>query len=93
MLHGLPYEVFAGKNGMINNVKTGTLTKNKRGHYVLEMEDGSKIDNVCDLVTDEQAAITRLASLSLRHGAEIQYLVDQLEKVPRRYDKFWKVPW
>ena len=33
-----------------------------------------------DLFNDIQGAITRLISTSLRHGAEIQFVVQQLEK-------------
>lgn len=80
MFEGLPYEVFAGKNGCITTLKKGTLTKNKRGHYQLKAEDGSIVENVCDLLTDEQAVITRMISLALRHGSDITYIVDQLEK-------------
>src|SRR5690606_8753469 len=38
--------------------------------------------NVCitDKMTDEEAAITRLISTSLRHGANIKFIVDQLNK-------------
>jgi ribonucleoside-diphosphate reductase alpha chain len=82
LLNSMPYEIFAGKNGHISHVKRGDVIKHKRGHYEVKFEDGSVIENVCDLVTDEEAAITRLLSLSLRHGADIQYLVEQLEKVP-----------
>lgn len=82
MLNNFPYEVFAGKNGMIANVHKGHITKNSRGNYSVLFEDGSVIGNVCDLITDEQAAIARLVSLSLRHGTDIKYVVEQIEKVP-----------
>jgi ribonucleoside-diphosphate reductase alpha chain len=68
IFEGHPYEVFAGKNGCITTLKKGTLTKKKRGEYELKAEDGSVVQNVCDLLTDEQAVITRMISLSLRHG-------------------------
>lgn len=84
LYHGLPYEVFAGKdpNNQISHQKTGTLKKTRRGHYTLTVKNKECIENVCDLLTDEQAVITRLISLSLRHGAGIEYVVDQLEKSP-----------
>jgi ribonucleoside-diphosphate reductase alpha chain len=80
LFEGHPYEVFAGKNGCITQAKKGSLTKNKRGHYELKSEDGSIVENVCDLLTDEQAVITRMISLALRHGSDITFIVDQLEK-------------
>lgn len=90
LLDGLPYEVFAGKNGCITHAKTGTITKNKRGHYSLLAGDNSLIENVCDLLTDEQAVITRMISLSLRHGSDISFVVDQLEKSPGDMTNFGK---
>lgn len=90
MFEGHPYEVFAGKNGCITTLKKGTLTKKKRGEYELKAEDGSVVQNVCDLLTDEQAVITRMISLSLRHGSDIAYVVDQLEKSPGDMTNFGK---
>jgi hypothetical protein len=83
MFHGEVYEIFAGKNGMISKeVKKGEIKKIKRGHYQAILDNGEIIDNVCDFITDDQAAITRLASLSLRHGSDIKHCVTSLEKVP-----------
>jgi len=90
IFEGHPYEVFAGKNGCITTLKKGTLTKKKRGEYELKAEDGSVVQNVCDLLTDEQAVITRMISLSLRHGSDIAYVVDQLEKSPGDMTNFGK---
>jgi len=90
MFEGHPYEVFAGKNGCITSLKKGTLVKKKRGEYSLNAEDGSVVQNVCDLLTDEQAVITRMISLSLRHGSDITYVVDQLEKSPGDMTNFGK---
>lgn len=83
IFHGEVYEIFAGKNGMISKeVKKGEIKKVKRGHYQAVLDNGEIIDNVCDFITDDQAAITRLASLSLRHGSDIKHCVTSLEKVP-----------
>lgn len=90
MLGNHPYEIFAGRNGHISHVKKGEISKNKRGHYSVKFEDETYLENVCELVTDEQAAITRLLSLSLRHGADIKYMVEQLEKVPGDMTNFAK---
>lgn len=76
-----PYEVFAGKNGTIaKSVKTGTLTKKARGKYRAVFDDETEFESVADHITDEEEAVTRMVSTSLRHGADIMFVVDQLEK-------------
>lgn len=83
LLEEEPYEVFAGANGFIDHkVKKAKVTKIKRGYYKAELDNGQIIDNIATHITDEQAAITRLISLSLRHGADIKHCVSVLEKVP-----------
>ncbi len=90
LIDGNPYEIFAGKNGCITSAKKGVLTKKKRGEYTLDADDGSSVQNVCDLLTDEQAVITRMISLSLRHGSDVSFIVDQLEKSPGDMTNFGK---
>jgi len=81
MLNDYPYECFGGKNGLINKkFKTAKIEKQKRGHYSAIFEDGSKIDNIADLIEEDEEAICRLTSLALRHGNDISFLVHQLEK-------------
>lgn len=77
-----PYEIFAGKNGTIDkSVKSGTITKLKRGHYKVEFDNKTEMNSLNDHCSDEQEALTRMSSTALRHGADIQFLVHQLEKV------------
>ena len=90
LLDGHPYEVFAGRNGCITHAKKGKISKHQRGHYVLDAEDGTTVKDICDLLTDEQAVITRMISLSLRHGSDITFVVDQLEKSPGDMTNFGK---
>jgi ribonucleoside-diphosphate reductase alpha chain len=88
---GTPYEIFAGKNGHLpKEVKHGEVIKKKRGEYTFTFEGISKFENVSKHVTDDQEAITRLLSSNLRHGADISFLVQQLEKVNGRMDGFAK---
>lgn len=84
------YEVFAGRNGHISHCKKGKLIKLKRGHYKLISDDGTEVDNICDLLTDEQAVITRMLSLALRHGSQIHFIVEQIEKSPGEMTNFGK---
>jgi ribonucleoside-diphosphate reductase alpha chain len=77
-----PYEVFAGRNGMIHpDVKTGVIHKVKRPKcYRVQFEDDSRLQPITAACTDNEEALTRMISMSLRNGAEIQYVVDQLQK-------------
>ena len=81
LLSNEPYEIFALKNGQIpKSHKHGTLKKIKRGHYKLVTSNGAEIENVMDESGEMEEAITRLVSASLRHGADISFIVEQLEK-------------
>jgi ribonucleoside-diphosphate reductase alpha chain len=74
-LNDKPYEVFVhdyttedGKS------RKGKLTKKKQGAYFFDDVE------LATEMTDEQSAITRLVSTSLRHGADIKFIVEQLNK-------------
>jgi len=84
LMDGKPYEIFCTKNifYLPQGIIAGTLTKVKRGKYDLDMPDVLDIEDITGQMSDEQEAITRLASTSLRHGAEIQFVVEQLQKTP-----------
>jgi ribonucleoside-diphosphate reductase alpha chain len=75
ILDGKPYEVF-GYDYVPEDGKSrlGKLSKKNRGDYYF---DEHKISME---MSDEQAAITRLTSISLRHGADIKFVVEQLLK-------------
>lgn len=81
LLDNEPYEVFAGRNGidLPKNIKSGNLVKVKRGKYKLVIDD-REIDYIIDFETEEQEALTRMVSASLRHGTDINFIVQQLEK-------------
>jgi ribonucleoside-diphosphate reductase alpha chain len=78
-----PYEVFAFKPNDMQlpaKIKAGTLTKIKKGRYDLKC-DGITIENIREhFETDEQEALTRIISTALRHGTDIEFIVDQLAK-------------
>ena len=92
LLHEQPYEVFAGVNKKLDkSVKEGTITKVKRGHYKVTTSNGEDfIGDTNDLLSDDEEAITRLLSASLRHGADVSFIVDQLEKVNGHFQSFSK---
>jgi len=81
MMNKDPYEVFAGANGLISRTdKKGQIVKVKRGCYRLETESNKNIESIIDYETDEEEAMTRMISCGLRHGADIAFIVHQLEK-------------
>lgn len=84
LLENDPYEVFAFKPKYIHlpsSITDGNLIRVKSGHYTLECSNGLVIENIAaNFETDEQEALTRMISTSLRHGADIQFVFDQLNK-------------
>lgn len=87
---GEPYEVFAlvGKTDIQSDCDTGVLLKEKRGHYRFLCPESSV--DLTECLTDDQAAVTRLTSTSLRHGADTAFVVHQLEKVKGPINGFAK---
>jgi len=76
-----PYEIFVMENGSLDKKYTGgIITKVKRGVYKLEIDNGPTIEDVTVDTTESEDIFTRMASAALRHGTDISYLVDQLEK-------------
>lgn len=91
-LDGEPYEIFAGKNGFMDKkVKKAEIIKVKRGYYNAVLDNGEIVEDIAQHITDEEAAITRLMSLSLRHGADIKYAVNTLQRVPGDMNNFARV--
>jgi ribonucleoside-diphosphate reductase alpha chain len=83
LIDGNPYEIFAFRNGYLDKkVKTGKIVKKGRPKcYKAELEDGMEICPLGQGNDEMEAAVTRLVSMALRHGAGPQYVVQQLEKV------------
>ena len=86
LLNNKPYEIFI-ENRELPQGK-GRMIKQSRGNYKFVQEGYEKI--ITAEMTDEQAAITRLASTSLRHGVDIKFLVEQLQKTPGDLFSFTK---
>lgn len=97
---GSLYEIFVGENHededvtndikyrVPKKVKNGIVEKVKRGCYNLITEDDiyrltGNIDN------DDIDALTRMISTSLRHGIDVSFIVQQLEKI-KGFDNFPK---
>lgn len=90
LMDGKPYEVFGGLSKFVEIPKKydeGVITKNSRkstaSTYDLKIGNGSGfvMKNVVDQFDNPNySAMTRIISLALRHGADIQYVVEQLQK-------------
>lgn len=78
MMEGKPYEVFITKH--FTNESNLTLRKMSRGRYDLYKATKLLYEDISAEMTDEQEAITRLVSTALRHGADIKFIVEQLQK-------------
>lgn len=87
MLNDQPYELFAGEAEDLylpKSCESGTIKKAKKGTYNLHVKvrntevEFKKIAHV--LMNPEQRALTRLMSLSLRHGVPHEFIVKQLTK-------------
>jgi ribonucleoside-diphosphate reductase alpha chain len=81
LYNGDPYEVFAGINGHIDRKnKKGKIVKVRRNKYKCELEDGDDFCPINFSCDEHEDAVTRLTSTSLRHGADVSFVVGQLEK-------------
>lgn len=88
MLNGSPYEIFAGKKNedfnISKNIQSGEIIKANKGIYTLRIHTATSwIDyhNIADLFMNvEYKALTRLISLSLRHGVYSEHILEQLKK-------------
>lgn len=92
LLQGKPYEVFISNDNIIKESCSGYITKKGKGNFIFTDSENKIIPiNISDNMTDEQAAITRLISTGLRHGANIKFIVEQLNKCEGEIYSFTKV--
>lgn len=92
LLNGRPYEIFAGLSEQVEvprKIKKAFLLKNGKkdgvATYNLRIpvgdDDAITIKDVVSMFDNpEHGALTRVISMSLRHGVPIQYVVEQLKK-------------
>lgn len=97
LIDGEPYEVFTGTNEddkkdafIPKNISEGKIIKNSRSNYSLVC--GENTYNLTNGHSDANAdALTRMISTALRHGADISFVVHQLEKTKGEMTCFAKV--
>lgn len=91
LLGDRPYEIFGGLTGDMEDIPkketSGRIVKRSYksgGKYDLYIGEGESEKKIQDIVgtfgNPNRGAFTRLVSLSLRHGAPLEYIVDQLLK-------------
>jgi ribonucleoside-diphosphate reductase alpha chain len=91
MLKGVPYEVMGGLSQYIDipqKYSSGELIKNPRktinARYDLKFgENGDEVlikDIVSVFDNPNYGSLTRMISVSMRHGVPMQYIVEQLQK-------------
>lgn len=91
LYNGRPYEILGGLSNLIEipkKYKKGQISKHSfktvRNRYDLRFGEGDDEVLVRDIVSvfnnPNNSAITRMISLSLRHGAKPAFLVEQLQK-------------
>ena len=78
-----PYEVFAGRAiEELKHCSVGRISKSKRPKgYRAILDQDVELFPLHAMSSDNEEALTRMISASLRHGTEIQFVVEQLEKV------------
>jgi len=93
-----PYEIFAGLEDKINipkKYKEGKLAKAGRRKYSLKIpideEENLVFNDILSLFeNNEYNVLTRMISMSLRHGTPIEFISDQLAKERQDFTAFNK---
>ena len=88
LLETKPYEVFAVPFLLMKDCSEGTLTKKSKGVYLLSCLDETV--EISAKMSEEQETIARLISTSLRHGASIKFVCEQLLKTEGELNSFTK---
>ena len=73
-----PYEIFATEGTLLKGCTKGIITKKNKGKYHFICNDTDEV--ITDNMTPEQAALARMLSTALRHGANVEFIVEQLNK-------------
>jgi ribonucleoside-diphosphate reductase alpha chain len=91
LIDGRPYEVFAGKNGFLpKKTKSGTIIRKRKNFYKAVFDDAEEELSPITAATDEmEEVVTRLTSGLLRCGADMHFIVQQLEKVGERQTEMY----
>lgn len=82
LLEKKPYEIFTFENRWDTPKHSkGEIIKVKKGQYDIQIQDSIRLENVTESdMSPEEEDLTRMVSMSLRHGANIEFVVNQLNK-------------
>jgi ribonucleoside-diphosphate reductase alpha chain len=89
LMNDRPYEMFAGaaENLILpSKLKSGSIRKIKHGTYSLHVPTGEEgeefvVKNIVNTFDNPESAwATRMISMSLRHGVDVEFVVAQLNK-------------
>jgi ribonucleoside-diphosphate reductase alpha chain len=82
-----PYEVFVTPNNNnevdVEKYKKGFIKKVKSNHYNLIVENGitkTMVNNIGSTFDSLYGTVSRMVSMSLRHGVSLHFIIDQLNK-------------
>lgn len=78
LLEEKPYEVFVSPTVFGTHGQRGYIVKKKKKQYSFEVDGNVVNGDIAHGMTGEEAALTRMVSTSLRHGAKIDFVIDQL---------------
>lgn len=91
LLNGEPYEVFAGRGNCLDKTaKDGIIYKVRKNKYKAVLNDETELSPVTLGCDEHEEALTRMSSIALRHGAPVQFIVEQLNKVDGDINSFAK---
>lgn len=82
LMDGRPYEVFGIRQRLDRSVHDVTLVKKSRGLYQIHHGDAvaASVSRRSEAADDTEEALCRMVSTALRHGADLRFVVHQLEK-------------
>lgn len=89
---GKPYEVMVccGEHPELKGLKSGTLRRKSRGHYMLLNDEEVIIDNITESCSPGEDALTRMTSMLLRHNIGLEHIQTQLLKSRDSINSFAK---
>lgn len=97
MIGDEPFEIFTGKNELKKDlyipkqIHSGLIKKVSKGNYVFLTKDGDEYHLTNGHNNDTADALSRLISISLRHGSDITFIVEQLLKTHGNMMTFSKI--
>ena len=91
LIDNMPYEIFAIEGDGKLTIEQGILRKVHKGRYdLLTISEEIVMENITEVMSNEEEALTRAISWALRHGAKLEFGVDQLNKSQGNITSFSK---